>query len=358
MKNKHTVFAAVLIVCASAHGAAQAQWMPDFKFSGFGTVGAVRTNTDEADFGRDRQSFGGANTNATLDVDSNLGLQATATVNNWLSGTVQLLTVKRQTENHLSTEVEWGFLRVQPMDGLTVRAGRLATPMFLVSDSRNVGYANNWLRAPNEVYGLVSFRRMQGFDVSYQKSIGSSTLTLTALTGSSATKFATTNIKMKGVKGLTAQLETDWGTYRFGKVEAKYDIEGSPTYSFTGVGMSIDRNNVFVQAEYVKRRAPQIAFGGVSYADSDGWYAMAGYRMGAFLPYVLHGNTTPDQVVSYNITGTQKTTALGLRWDAFKSAALKFQLERADTKGSKGVSFSRAVTSPVTVASASIDFVF
>jgi hypothetical protein len=358
MTNKHTAIVAALIACGAMHGAAQAQWMPDFKFSGFGTVGAVRTNTDEANFGRDRQSYGGANTNATLDVDSNLGLQATATVNSWLSGTVQVLTVKRQTENHLTTEAEWGFVRVQPLEGLTIRGGRLATPMFLVSDSRNVGYANNWLRAPNEVYGLVSFRRMQGFDVSYQRSMGSNTLTVTALSGTSATKFATTNIKMKGVKGLTAQLETDWGTYRVGKVEAKYDIAGTPTYSFTGIGMSIDRNNIFAQAEYVKRRAPKITFGGVSYADSDGWYVMAGYRLGAFLPYVMHGNTTPDQVVSYNITGTQTTNALGLRWDAFKSAAVKFQLERADTKGSKGVSFSGAVKSPVTVASASIDFVF
>jgi len=349
----NTALATALITCGAMSGTANAQWLPEFAFSGFGTVGVVRTNTDQAQFGRDRQSYGGADTNATANVDSNLGLQATATVNKWLSGTVQLLTIKRTTEDHLTTEAEWGFVKVVPMQGLSVRGGRLAVPMFLVSDSRNIGYANNWLRAPNEVYGLVSFRRLQGFDVSYQMPIGSTTLTMTALTGTSVTKYGTTHFNMKDVRGANLQLETDWATFRVGKVEAKYDTVAAPAYSFTGVGVSVDHNNIVAQAEYVQKRAPTVTF-----AEADGWYAMGGYRYAAFLPYVSHASTKPKTVQPSNTSGTQKTTAVGLRWDAFKSAALKFQLEHIDTAGTKGVSFSGPVSSPVTAASASVDFVF
>jgi len=353
MKSKYTVLAATLFACSTIPSIASAQSMPDFKFSGFGTLGVVRTNTDEANFGRDRQSYGGANTNATADVDSNLGLQATADVTKWLSGTAQVLAVKRQTENHLTAEAEWGFVKVTPMDGLSIRGGRLAVPMFLVSDSRNIGYANNWLRAPNEVYGLVSFRRLQGFDVTYQRSFGSTSLTVTALGGSSATKYATTNIHMKNVKGANVQLETEWATFRVGKVEAAYDTTAAQRYAFTGVGVTIDRNNVFIQAELVQKRAPELAF-----VEADGKYVIAGYRFGALLPYAMYASTTPKIVSPLNTSADQSTTSIGVRWDAFKTAAVKFQADRIDTKGTKGISFSGKVASPVTVLSASLDFVF
>ena len=368
MKTKYTALVATLIGCGSFAAPAHAQlWAPDFKFSGFGTLGVVRTDTNEARFGRDKQIYG-ANKSLTADVDSNLGLQATASVNDWLSGTVQVLTVKRTTENHLTTEAEWGFVKVAPMQGLSFRGGRLGVPMFLVSDSRNIGYANNWLRAPNEVYGLVSFRRLQGFDVTYQMPIGSTTLTVTALTGTSRTKYATpvlpttpdsntftngTNFRMKGVKGVNMQLETEWATFRIGRVEAKYDTAAAQAYAFTGFGVTVDRNSIFAQAEFVQKRAPAVPS-----VEADGWYVMGGYRLGAYLPYASYGSAKPKLVPANNTALTQATTALGLRWDAFKSASLKFQLERIDTNGNKGLSFSRAVSDPVTAASASIDFVF
>jgi len=359
MNTKHTALVAALISCGAFVAPAQAQWEPDFRFSGFGTLGVARTNSDTVNFGRDRQSYGGATKNASVDVDSNLGLQATGEVNKWLSGTVQVLTVKRTTDDHLTTEAEWAFVKVAPVEGLSLRGGRLAVPMFLVSDSRNVGYANNWLRAPNEVYGLVSFRRLQGFDVTYQHAIGSTTLTLNALTGTSVTKYGLTLIPMKDVKGINAQLETEWATFRLGKVEAKYATTGQG-YAFTGFGVTVDRNNIFMQAEIVRKRAPLVPF-----AEANGQYIMAGYRFGTLLPYAMYASTKPKAVLANNTSGSQSTDSLGLRWDAFKTASLKFQLDRTDAKGTKGISFYNAasttaiaVTSPVTVISAAVDFVF
>ena len=95
-----------------------------------------------------------------------------------------------------------------------------------------------------------------------------------------------------------------------------------------------------------------------------GWYVLGGYRLGQVLPYVTYASTTkatpyaPVGALSYD----QSSQALGVRWDAFKSADLKFQLERVDPRGTPGISFTR--TAPdfggktVTVMSLALDFVF
>ncbi len=64
------------------------------------------------------------------------------------------------------------------------------------------------------------------------------------------------------------------------------------------------------------------------------------------------------QFVVPRVSDDQSTVAVGLRWDAFEDGAIKFQVERADTDGSKGVSFNGPVSRPVTVVSAAYAFTF
>ena len=149
--------------------------------SGFGTLGAVQTSTNEAEFKQVNQSAG-ADKGGSAIVDSDFGMQLTATATPWLSATVQLLSIARGMP-HLTNEFEWAYVKVKPMDGLTLRGGRMALPMFAISDSRNVGYANNWLRAPGEVYALALFSGLRGGDVTYTAPVGSTTLTASAMVG-------------------------------------------------------------------------------------------------------------------------------------------------------------------------------
>jgi hypothetical protein len=235
--------------------------------------------------------------------------------------------------------------------------------VFMISDTLNVGYANNWLRAPNEVYGLVSFRRMQGFDVNYQLPLGPTRLSTTVFTGRSSAKSGSGVFGIDDILGANIQLETDWATFRYGQIDAKYHTAAAQKYGFKSFGVSVDRDNIVFQAEVARRIVPAI-----SVLNSDGWYMMAGYRFGAVLPYVMYGHTDPKQVSAANVADKQRTTTLGLRWDAFDSTALKVQVEHVDTEGTKGISFvglnrshtnpAVKVTSPVTVISAAVDVVF
>ena len=325
-------------------------------FSGFGTVGLARTNTDKADFIRDAEA-GGATKDVSANVDSNFGLQLTGTAAPWLSATVQMLSMER-SQSYMTTELEWAFVKVTPFDGLTLRGGRMALPVFAVSDSRNVGYANNWLRPPGEVYGLAMIPRLDGADASYSAALGSSTFTATVMAGKgNLPRRASADLLTDNLRGLNLQWEIDGITVRLGQVRTRVhtSIAGvADEYKFTGAGVLVDRDNIVAQAEYVTRRSGSNA----ALIDADGWYAMGGYRVGTWLPYASYSSTKPNVTAKVHAAGPQETTAIGARWDVLKAVDVKFQLERIDTKGTAGVSFIAAVPKPVTAASVTVDFVF
>ena len=140
-------------------------------YSGFGTLGLARSDTDQAVWVQNIQTFGATNKNVDYRTDSKLAVQGTITPTQWLSGTAQVLTEERYGPG-MSTQFEWAFVKVRPLPNLSVRAGRMELPTFLISDTQNVGYANLWLRAPDEVYGQPIFDVYNGYDVTYQHDVG------------------------------------------------------------------------------------------------------------------------------------------------------------------------------------------
>lgn len=349
--------ALALVASAAAPVRADVQLGEYATLSGFGTLGVVRTDTDQARFGKDRQPDG-ADRDADALVDSNLGVQLTVRPLGWLSGTVQML-AQRRDDKDMNVDPEWAFVKIQPLADLDIRLGRMGMPTFLVSDFRNVGYANTWLRAPNEVYALAAFRRLEGGDVSYRLHLGDSTLTAQAIAGTSGFHNMNALLKVEHVRGGNLAWERDGLTLRAGRMEANVVVPTVETskFRFTGFGAAFDRDNIVAQAEYVQRRALSAVFGpGVS---ADAWYGMSGYRFGSVTPYISYANTKPRVAVnSFHLSDRQDTKALGVRWDAFSSAAFKFQVEQVNTDGTPGISFDAPVNGNVHAFSASIDFTF
>lgn len=360
-----------LLAAALALGASQAPAATQFgeyvTFSGFGTLGIVQTDSDKEQFVRDRQ-VSGAEKDIEFDIDTNVGAQLTAQPTKWLSATVQLLAMHRDEEN-IDVQTQWAFAKLQPLEGLSIRGGRMELPMFAISDFRNVGYANTWIRPPDEVYALALLQRLEGADVTYRLPIGSTSLTASVLGGKSFFSLNGGKTDVGDVKGFNLQWEADWLTVRAGRVKARVapnDI--NDPYTFSGIGVIVDRGNVVAQAEYVTRRSENFA----TFVDTDGWYVLGGYRFGSLLPYLIYGKTEPQEDSPTHLSYEQSTLAAGIRWDAFDSAAIKFQVQRVDTNDTPGISFVTAtvlgppgappatapVTSPVNVVSLAIDFVF
>lgn len=390
---------AALTLGTSAHAAGDSM----FSFSGFGTVGLVGTNNSDADFvipGQPR----GATKSISGEVSSKLGLQVSGKFNSMFSATAQLLT-KQTGDGNFTPELEWGFVKAQLMPSLALRVGRMGAPFFAVSDFRDVGYANTWLRPPQDVYGQVPLSHFDGADLFWQTNAGPATVNVQLYGGKSKSVFEHTDIDFSDLYGFNATAEFDNGlTLRVGHVETKLTVKSvalgqlvgllrmtpfasvgnqldatDKSGTFSGVGLSYDSGNLLAMVEYTKRKTD-------SYVPSTtGWYGTLGYRFGKFTPYVTVSelkqdssnvnNTIPAGVAIPGVTpdlralvnGTleaqsnrQKTTSLGVRWDAWRSIAVKAQYDRITPNG-PGLFANPTPAfghSNVNVYSVAVDFVF
>jgi len=272
-----------------------------FLFSGFGTGGVVRTNTDQAEFVRPNQ-VAGATRSANFGVDSMLGLQGVYKWDDALSATVQGLVRKNATDS-FGGELAWAFAKYKVSNSLSLRLGRVGLPVYMISDYRNVGYANTMLRPPVETYAQVPIESVDGIDIIYQTSFGDWSLTSQVAYGSTKPKInKVTDSKFSNLSAINIVAETGPLSLRFGRVDTSIDLRApsidtlvtalnglgmsAPANalsldgkkgSFTSVGMTLDWNNFLVQAEYAKRKTSSLAI-----QDTSSWYSMFGYRYGEF----------------------------------------------------------------------------
>lgn len=289
--NKHVLIFLLAMPLAISHAYAEdVASGPTVKISGFGTAALTVADTDKAQFARPNQAAGAART-ARTGVDSNLGLQANVTVNPWLSATVQGL-ARKDGEDDFGAELAWAFAKAKVSDSFSVRVGRMGLPVFMISDYRNVGYANTMLRPPGEMYSQVPLNSIDGIDGTYQFSAGDTSITTQLALGRTKATLATgpdstVHVEGKSIVALNMVAEHGPLTLRFGRAETKLTINDSPSLntlmgslraagsgyriaqlgaladalevkdkkaSFTSVGLGLDWNNVLVQSEYAKRK--------------------------------------------------------------------------------------------------------
>lgn len=367
-----TIMALALGFCGNLHAQGLSETLGgiDFNVGGFGTYGGVVTTTNDAQFVRNGQ-YSGATKSPSDKVDTNLGVQFTARANSWLSATIQVLDQEGLSESQMTASLEWGFVKIEPVNGLAVKLGRYLAPVFLISDTRNINYSNTWVRAPNEVYALAGLGDVDGGEATYRIPLGAGHLVVTGFTGNGKIEGQTSQstVNVYDIHGGEVRWDIDWLTLRAGYDRERNILSANgvyDTYTFSGLGAVVDRNNFIAQIEVVSRRSSSYEM----YVNANGWYALAGYRFGKLTPYAYHAQTTREQPVSpyFGLSFDQKTTAVGLRWDAFSAADFKFQLERVDPNGTPGISLANAGNFPsispslgnreVNVASITLDFVF
>jgi hypothetical protein len=408
---------ATLLALPLAVSTAYAQDSSGVRISGFGTGALTWTNSDQAEFSRPNQASG-AKKNVTTGIDSNLGLQADYAINSWLSVTGQGL-VRKDAEDDFGAELSWAFAKAKINDELSVRAGRIGLPVFMISDYRNVGYANTFLRPPVELYSQVPFSSINGADITWQHSFGDTTVTAQLAYGGIESQLAGNTVEAHGLSALNLVAEHGPVTLRFGRADGKMTINTSASLngllaglrqagtgykfpqlnqladdlqlnkkkaSFTSAGLGLDWNNIVVQTEYAKRKTD-------SYVnDTSAWYVMAGYRFGKVLPYYIHSELKIDGVPANTVPlacpagypaactptmavlrggvntlknngigqGEQTTDTIGVRWDFYRSVALKAQIDRVRPQNGNGLFLAPqpGFKGPVTVGAVALDFVF
>ncbi|SMB27290.1 conserved exported protein of unknown function [Sterolibacterium denitrificans] len=370
-----------------------------FNLSGFGTFGVTHSNEREADYrSLVFQPNGPGNSGAWRSgVDTKAGAQLSANFGNGLTGIAQVV-VDHRGDNSYSPLVEWLNLKYNVNNNLYVRAGRMLLPTFMVSETRNIGYAQTAVRMPTELYYLNPITHMDGIDIGANVDIGGGNLAVTLNVGKSKDVMKAYKLEGRRLANLGVTYEIGASQFHANYLKSKlsikpYDnhapgttanlnayfqsvaaLQSVPATGYStpnilindldtklwSLGYSYDANNWIVQTEYARRKVD-----GQLVRDLEAAYVLAGYRVGKFTPYltisrlrdkesaayppaVLLGdpfNPNPLQPISMaalvvNLTDAsaireeQKAFAAGVRYDLMPNVALKAQFEVIKKPGS------------------------
>jgi hypothetical protein len=399
----------------ACNGAARAQAepprAPDWRVSGFGTVGIVHASEREADYTSSSLKANGAGVSRrwSADVDSRLGLQVDATLARRWSAVLQVVS-EQSLDNSYRPRVEWANIKYQVTPELALRAGRFALPVFLMADYRKVGYAYPWVRPPVEGYNVLPVTNSDGVDATLRWDAGPVRNTSQVFYGHSSVELIAP-VHLYARHGIGASNTSDWGAFSvrvnvtraeitsdiggdlFGALaafgppgqalSARYDLDHK-SMMLVNIGLNYDPGTWFVMAE--THRAHSNSFLG----STRGAYVGAGWRWKAFTPYATWARVravgpTSDAGLPVNAlppalaptaamlnaglnfllaTIPQQTSlAAGLRWDMRTNMALKVQIDRVTPHdGSRGTLINPTPHfqsgHPINVASVALDFVY
>lgn len=412
MRRSSNALFALGLACAPA---AMAQ-APTWSFSGYGTLGVAHSDNDRADYLVDafKPSGPGYTREWNPEVDSRIAGQVTATFAPRITGVVQVIVQQRHDESWEPT-VEWANVKWQVTDDLSVRAGRVVLPVFMVTDTRRVGYANPWVRPPVEVYSMVPVTYSDGLDASWRLPMGGGTTTFQGTVGRSDSKFPNSSgfdagkAEARDLWALNATYERGPFTARVNYGEAKLTIsafepffEGfrqfgpageaiAARYSvngrkvdFLGLGANYDPGSWFAMAEWAHFDTHSVV------GEREAWYVSAGMRFGKWTPYATYASLDakstrsdpglpltglPPQVLpvaaglnallnqQLALAPIQETVSVGVRWDFWRNAALKLQYDHVNLGAGSVGTFGRVQPGfepggRVGIFSAAVDFVF
>lgn len=139
-----TLSLAVAALAASA-GPVAAQ---ELSWSGFGTLGYAQSNRDFT-----YQRF--IDRNGGFERDTLFGVQADLRLTPQWSATVQLRAAPAlKSDSRWDLTPAWAFVAWRPTDDWLLRAGRVRAPLYLYSESMEVGQTHDMARLPTEVYSV------------------------------------------------------------------------------------------------------------------------------------------------------------------------------------------------------------
>jgi hypothetical protein len=420
---KKSIFhiSAIALGAALACGSAVAQETPSVTFGGFGTLGAVHSDSDRVDFvSNARQPSGaGASRSTSFAPDSILGLQANARLSSSVSGVLQVVS-QRQEDGSFRPGVEWAFLNYQAAPNLDLTLGRSAPPIFAGGESRLRGHSRLLARPQLETHHGLPMTHMDGVGAAWRHQAALGQLTLRGDVGKSTAKLpAGAHLKASELAVASATLENGSLTWRaayataklsaraqgldalvggYGQYGANLMANGAPSAlarqaygaadffsidkrraNFGALSVAYDQGPWLAQAEFAVRKAAS------AIPDTRSWSALAGYRMGQFTPYVGFSrlNTTSaldnaprlaaltPTASALNAIGAgalagssegQRSSTVGVKWNFHENMDLKIQYDDARLRQNGFGTFVAATgerpPSRVGLTSVAMDFVF
>ena len=312
---------------------------PSVRMNGFVTAGLSITDSEVP--------YAGVSDNLDFGDVSKLGLQFIydPDIEVPVTFTAQLLTKGR---DNWDVVAEWAYVTYRPTDNLTIQAGKILAPFFMLSQSVNVGVTYPWSTPPEEVYGStnIPFTSIGGIEIGYNGDIGDYEYMVSLYTGegdfSVPASGLVVDVEMQRSTGIVLELTNDYGMLRASFHDIEYsdnisDVAPIPLPSttdgevfFSSVGAKFDWNNIFFMSEYAKRDISNSEF-----PTTDTWYVTAGYRINKYLPTITYSEIeTSDSPLNQS----QNTLMLALEVTTSASTRLNFDLSSiSPDEGSTGL---------------------
>lgn len=343
-----------------------------WQFSGFATAGAVHTNADELQFARVGIDAPGGN-RVDTGPDSVVGVQAGLRLGERNTAVLQLVTRETQRGDY-DPRAALAFISHALTPELTLRAGRLRSPFFMLSDTADINYNQTWVRPPVEVYGLNPFSDLDGIDLLHRSRIGETFVEFHPYVGRSRVPvIGGGRARLSDLIGMRVTIEAGRLSLSAGYAQADLAVHRasaatldlSPQLlarltgsgadaSFSSLGAQWDDGRWLMSAELARTATSAFA------NSATGAYFALARRFGSLTPYVslarqwqdeplvdIAAAVTPAErnlITSFNRSRNQaqRSLSVGVRWDVLHNAAIKaeFAHVRTDT-GAHGTFIAR-----------------
>jgi hypothetical protein len=184
-------------------------WAMDLELSGFGSfIGGKSSHDTPADF----RSY--TTTDLDFSPDSLAGIQILSHINPRADITVQVVAAG---VDNWQAGVNWAYLNYRVNPGFSWRIGRMTLPVFLFSESVQVGYSYPWITPPIDVYniplqstdgaGITLTRSLGGVDLRWESYIGSAEFTMNG--------NYLKDVPIRTSNQIGTALEASWSDWRF-----------------------------------------------------------------------------------------------------------------------------------------------
>lgn len=365
--RRHALAAAAMLLVAGSAIADDGDKM--FSISGFGTVGAAHSSQNQGDYVADQFQTKGAGYSSTWSesVDSKLAAQLDGKFGHGLSAVVQVVAAPR-TNGRFSPRIEWANVKYDVTPDFSIRAGRIALPTYMSSETRLVGYSNFMIRPPIETYSQFNITNSDGVDASYRYAVGPTTNRLQAWYGKTEVDAigvagnVIRGIKATKIEGVANTVEYGALSVRASAMHSMLELQAAPGYllkplsTIFSLGATYDPGQWFIQGEVSRSKLGTIIRSQLAS------YVTAGYRWNSLTPYVGYSNVKPDDDLVKLSLRQQNTTSVGLRWDFYKNMDLKVQLDRVSLSNTSQGFFTNAKPAlagrSANLASFAVDFIF
>ena len=343
-------------------------------FSGFGTVGITYNDTGKAEFLRDVMQPRGIASGWSGNTDSRLGLQLNVQPLHNIEGVLQIVSYYNYAGKY-DPQLEWAFAGYSPTPDLKLRVGRLGWDVYMLADSRNVGYSYLWVRPPVEYFGQLLISHIDGADAVYKQELNDGIASVKLYGGRADQKFPVPpgpvyDLEGTRVAGVNFDYQRGSWFFRAGYTAIKVNNElpvlapllatlraiGNPAAATLASDMALsDKTIKIASAGVVYEHGPwqaqlmanRLTSNSLAYPGKDSGYFLLGYRMGQWTPYAtiagawsdaapqrttgLPAPNPLDPAVAAALAFTQSrqhAVSLGMRYDFARNAALKVQLDR------------------------------